>query len=171
MEEKKSSKGLIIGIIVVVVIGIFVWRYFSGRNATNDQVGGEQSEQVGEEQQMAGMDSIFVANQKPGRFVNVGRAALSKKGYVAIHQEEAGAPGAIIGFSSLLNAVESKNFSVTLNRKSVAGESFYAMIHWDNGSGAFNPSEDTAATDKDGNIVMVKFMISESASEPIEYKL
>ena len=165
MEEKKSSKGLIIGIIVVIVVGIFVWRYFSSRNATNDQVGGEQSEQV------AGMDSIFVANQRPGRFVNVGRATLSKKGYVAIHQEEAGAPGAIIGFSSLLNAVESKNFSVTLNRKSVAGESFYAMIHWDNGSGAFNPSEDTAATDKDGNIVVVKFMISESASEPIEYKL
>ena len=166
MEEKKSSKGLIIGIIVVVIIGIFVWRYFSGRNATNDQVGGEQSEQV------AGMeDSIFVANQKPGRFVNVGRAALSKKGYVAIHQEEAGAPGAIIGFSSLLNAVESRNFSVTLNRKSVAGESFYAMIHWDNNNGAFNPSEDMPAKDKDGNIVMAKFMISESASEPIEYKL
>ena len=166
MEEKKSSKGLIIGIIVVVIIGIFVWRYFSGRNATNDQAGGEQSEQV------AGMeDSIFVANQKPGRFVNVGRVALSKKGYVAIHQEEAGAPGAIIGFSSLLNAVESKNFSVTLNRKSVAGESFYAMIHWDNDNGAFNPSEDMPAKDKDGNIVMAKFMISESASEPIEYKL
>jgi len=166
MEEKKSSKGLIIGIIVVVIIGIFVWRYFSGRNAANDQVGGEQSEQV------TGMeDSIFVANQKPGRFVNVGRATLSKKGYVAIHQEEAGAPGAIIGFSSLLNAVESRNFSVTLNRKSVAGESFYAMIHWDNNNGAFNPSEDAAAKDKDGNIVMAKFMISESASEPIEYKL
>ena len=164
MEEKKSSKGLIIGIIVVVIIGIFVWRYFSGRNVP--------SEQVGEEQQVAGMeDSIFVANQKPGRFVNVGRAALSKKGYVAIHQEEAGAPGAIIGFSSLLNAVESRNFSVTLNRKSVAGESFYAMIHWDNNNRAFNPSEDAAATDKDGNLVMAKFMISESASEPIEYKL
>ena len=165
MEEKKSSKGLIIGIIVVIVVGIFVWRYFSSRNATNDQVGGEQSEQV------AGMDSIFVANQRPGRFVNVGRATLSKKGYVAIHQEEAGAPGAIIGFSSFLNAVESKNFSVTLNRKSVAGESFYAMIHWDNNNGAFNPSEDMPAKDKDGNIVMAKFMISESASEPIEYKL
>ncbi|KKT84878.1 MAG: hypothetical protein UW84_C0046G0002 [Candidatus Collierbacteria bacterium GW2011_GWA2_44_99] len=164
MEEKKSSKGLIIGIIVVVVIGIFVWRYFSSKNVP--------SEQVGEEQQVAGMeDSIFVANQKPGRFVNVGRATLSKKGYVAIHQEEAGAPGAIIGFGSLLNVGETKNLSVTLNRKSVAGESFYAMIHWDNNNGAFNPSEDAAATDKDGNIVMAKFMISESASEPIEYKL
>ena len=164
MEEKKSSKGLIIGIIVVIVIGIFVWRYFSSRTAPSEQVGGEE--------QVAGMeDSIFVANQKPGRFVNVGRATLSKKGYVAIHQEEAGAPGAIIGFSSLLNAVESRNFSVTLNRKSVAGESFYAMIHWDNNNGAFNPSEDAAAKDKSGNMVMAKFMISESASEPIEYKL
>lgn len=166
MEEKKSSKGLIIGIIVVVVVGIFVWRYFSGKTGPGKQVGGEQAEQV------AGIeDSIFVANQKPGRFVNVGRAVLSKKGFVAIHQEEAGAPGAIIGFSSLLNPVESKNFSVTLNRKSVAGENMYAMIHWDNNNGAFNPAEDTAAMDKAGNIVMAKFMISNSASEPIEYKL
>lgn len=165
MEEKKSSKGLIIGIIVVVVIGIFVWRYFSGKTGPSDQVG-EQTEQV------AGIeDSIFVANQKPGRFVNVGRAALSKKGFVAIHQEEASAPGAIIGFGSLLNAGESRNLSVTLNRKSVAGENMYAMIHRDSGDGTFNPAEDTAATDKDGNMVMAKFMISESASEPIEYKL
>lgn len=165
MEEKKSSKGLIIGIIIVVVIGIFVWRYFSSKTVVNEQAG-EQTEQT------AGIeDSIFVANQKPGRFVNVGRAALSKKGFVAIHQEEAGAPGAIIGFGSLLNAGESKNISVTLNRKSVAGESFYAMIHWDNDNGAFNPSEDATATDKAGNIVMAKFMISDSASEPIEYKL
>ena len=166
MEEKKSSKGLIIGIIVVVVIGIFVWRYFSSKTVPNEQVGGEQNGQV------VGLeDSIFVANQKPGRFVNVGRAALSKKGFVAIHQEEAGAPGAIIGFGSLLNTGESKNFSVTLNRKSVVGESFYAMIHWDNSNGTFNPAEDAAATDKNGDIVMAKFMISASASEPIEYKL
>ena len=106
-------------------------------------MGGEQGEQV------AGIeDSIFVANQKPGRFVNVGRAALSKKGFVAIHQEEAGAPGAIIGFGSLLNMGESKNVSVTLTRKSVAGENLYAMIHWDNSNGTFNPAEDAAATDK-----------------------
>ena len=116
-------------------------------------------------------DSIFMANQKPGRFVNVGRTVLSKKGFVTIHQEEAGAPGAIIGFSGLLNPVESRNFSVTLNRKSVVGENLYAMIHWDNSNGNFNPAEDAAATDKAGNIVMAKFMISASASEPIEYKL
>src|SRR3989338_6523397 len=164
MEEKKSSKGLIIGIIVVIVVGIFVWRYFSSKNVPSEQVGGEE--------QVAGMeDSIFVANQKTGRFVNVGRATLSKKGYVTIHQEEADAPGAIIGFGGLLNVGESKNLSVTLNRKSVAGENFYAMIHWDNNNGVFNPSEDMPAKDKDGNIVMAKFMISESASEPIEYKL
>ena len=151
---------------MVVVIGIFVWRYFSSKTAPSEQVGGEQNGQV-----VSLTDSIFVANQKPGRFVNVGRAALSKKGFVTIHQEEAGAPGAIIGFSSPLNPVESKNLSVTLNRKSVVGESFYAMIHWDNSNGTFNPAEDAAATDKNGDIVMAKFMISASASEPIEYKL
>lgn len=165
MEEKKSSKGLIIGIIIVVVVGIFVWKYFSGKTGPNEQAG-EQNGQVAVME-----DSIFVANQKPGRFVNVGRAALSKKGFVTIHKEEEGAPGSIIGFGNLLNTGESRNFSVTLNRKSVVGESFYAMIHWDNDNGAFNPAEDAMATDKAGNLVMAKFMISDSASEPIEYKL
>lgn len=166
MEEKKSSKGLIIGIIVVVIVGVFVWRYFSSKTGPNEQINGNQNEQV------AGIeDSIFVANQRPGRFINVGRAALSKRGYVVIHQEEEGAPGAIIGFGNLLSAGESRNISVTLNRNSVSGEGLYAMIHWDNNNGTFNPAEDAAATDKNGNAVMIKFMISESANEPIEYKL
>lgn len=166
MEEKKSSTGLIIGIIVVVIIGIFVWRYFSSKNAVNDQIGGEQNGQVS-----SLVDSIFMVNQKPGRFVNVGKAVLSKKGYVAIHQEESGKPGAVIGYSNLLNSGESMNLSVTLNRKSVAGENLYSMIHWDNGNGTFNPSDDIPAVDKAGNVVAVKFMISVSASEPIEYKM
>ena len=34
------------------------------------------------------------------------------------------------------------------------------MIHWDNSNGTFNPAEDAAATDKNGDIVMAKFMIS-----------
>ena len=166
MEQKKSSTGLIIGIIVVVIIGIFVWRYFSSKTAVNDQAGGEQNGQV-----VNLVDSIFMVNQKPGRFVNVGKAVLSKKGYVAIHQEEEGKAGAVIGYSNLLNLGESKNFSVTLNRKSVVGESLYAMVHWDNSNGTFNPSDDVPAVDKDGNVVAIKFMISASASEPVEYKM
>lgn len=166
MEQKKSSTGLIIGIIIVVVVAIFVWRYFSGKNAVNDQIGENKNEQT---ENLA--DSIFMVNQKPGRFVNVSRVVFSKKGFVAIHQEESGKPGAVIGYSSLLNAGESKNLSVTLNRKSVVGESFYGMVHWDNSNGTFNPADDVSATDKDGNVVAVKFMISASASEPIEYKM
>ena len=166
MEEKKSSTGLIIGIIVVVIVGIFVWRYFSGKTAVNEQVGGENNGQI-----VAGVDSIFMVNQKPGRFVNIGKVALSKKGYVAIHQEEVGKAGAVIGYSNLLNSGESNNFSVTLNRKSVVGESLYAMIHWDNSNGTFNPADDLPATDKEGNVVAVKFIISDSASEPVEYKM
>lgn len=166
MEQKKSSTGLIIGVIIVVIVAIFVWRYFAGKSAVNDQIGGEQNEQVSNLS-----DSIFMVNQKPGRFVNVSKVVLSKKGFVAIHQEESGKPGAVIGYSGLLNSGESKNLSVTLNRKSVAGESFYGMVHWDNSNGTFNPADDVPAVDKEGNVVAVKFMISDSASEPIEYKM
>ena len=166
MEEKKSSKGLIIGIIVVVVVGIFVWRYFSSKTAPSEQVGGEQGEQVARHRRLN-----FCGQPKAGTICQLGRAALSKKGFVAIHQEEAGSSGRYYRFRQSFEYGRVKNFSVTLNRKSVVGESVYAMIHWDNVNGTFNPAEDVAATDKAGNVVMAKFMISESASEPIEYKL
>ena len=97
----------------------FCLEVFSGKTAVNDQASGEQNGQV-----INLSDYIFMVNQKPGRFVNVSKVILSKKGYVAIHQEEAGKAGAVIGYSNLLNSGESKNFSVTLNRKSVAGKVF-----------------------------------------------
>ena len=31
---------------MVVIVGIFVWRYFSGKTAVNEQVGGENNGQI-----------------------------------------------------------------------------------------------------------------------------
>ncbi|RJQ31020.1 hypothetical protein C4572_03050 [Candidatus Parcubacteria bacterium] len=167
MDEKKSSKGLIIGVIIALIIGVVAWQFLSkGGNPEEDTNG-----QVNNGGALAGRDAIFVADQKPGRFVNVGLAILSKKGFIAIHQEEADKIGVAIGNSSLLESKEHKNISVTLNRRSVSGENMYATLHHDNGDGIFNPAEDAHAKDKDGNMIMMKFTISDSASEPIEYKM
>ncbi|NUQ56952.1 MAG: hypothetical protein HUT38_00420 [Candidatus Paceibacter sp.] len=164
MDEKKSSAPMIIGIIIALaVIGVIVW-LFAGRRAPAPEV-----ENGGEEQMME--DSLTMMDQKPGRFVNVREAKLSKKGFIAIHEEQAGGPGSTIGNSSLLNVGTSRDTSVTLSRRSVAGENMYAMLHWDNGDGVYNTADDQPAKDKNGNTVVVKFKIRDDASEPVDYKL
>lgn len=166
-EQKKPSPAIIIGIIIVVIVGIFVWRYFSAKPAI--PVAGENGLTTSPAVSLS--DTLFIADQKPGRFINARSAVLSKAGFIAVHQEEAEVAGAAIGSGALLPAGQHRNTSVTLNRKSKAGEYFYGMIHHDNGNGIFNPSDDAPAKDKSGKIITVKFKISDTADEPMEYKL
>jgi len=167
MEEKKSKTPLIIGIIIVVVIGIFVWKYFGGKQApTGGEMGGEQTSEIKKLK-----SSITMVDQKPGRFVNVKSAVFGAKGFVTIHEDKADEPGAAIGSSSILPTGETRNLSVTLNRKSVAGEYLYAMLHSDDGDGIFNPAKDEMIKDEGGNPVMAKFLIRMDADEPIEFKM
>lgn len=167
MEEKKSKTPLVIGIIAVVVLGLFVWKYFGGKQAPIDgNLGDDQSSEMETIE-----SSIVMVDQKPGRFVNVKSATLGVKGFVTIHEDKSGDAGAAIGNSALLSKGTVKNLSVTLNRKSVAGEYLYAMLHADNGDGVFNPANDATITDKNGSMIMVKFLIRNDAEEPVEYKL
>ena len=53
-----------------------------------------------------------------------------------------------------------------LSRESVDGEVLYAMLHFDNGDGVFNPAEDSPIIDDQGNIILMRFQVSESATEP-----
>lgn len=166
-EQKKTSPAIIIGIIIVVVAGIFVWRYFSAKPAI--PVTGENGLETSSTVSLS--DTLFIVDQKPGRFINARSAVLSKAGFIAVHQEESGTVGAAIGSGALLPAGQHRNTSVTLNRKSKAGEYFYGMIHHDNGNGIFNPADDAPAKDKSGKVIMVKFRISDAADEPAEFKL
>lgn len=162
--EEKSSKSIywVIGIIAVIVIAVLGWMYLGKKGET-------PIEETPEEQ--VGVDSIFMVDQKPGRFVNVSEIKFSKKGFAVIHEDQAGAPGKDIGNSNLLSAGTSRNISVTLSRRSIAGESMYGMLHWDNGDGVYNVNTDLPARDKSGNAVQIKFNIREDASEPVDYKL
>lgn len=114
---------------------------------------------------LVGNNAIYVSDVKPAASVKVGFATLAGGGYVVIHEDGEGKPGAILGSSDILPQGESRNFEATLSRESVDAETLYAMLHSDNGDGTFNPSDDPPIKDDQGNIILMKFQVSNSAEE------
>ena len=115
---------------------------------------------------LIGDNAIYVSNTKPAIIVPIGFAILKDGGYVVIHEESVDRPGTIVGNSALLSQGENRDFEVMLSRKSVDGEALYAMLHFDNGDGVFNSTDDLPITDKEGNSMFMRFHISSGATEP-----
>lgn len=114
---------------------------------------------------LVGNNAIYVSDAKPAASLRVGFSILAGGGYVVVHEDREGKPGAIIGNSDMLSQGESRNFEVALSRKSVDTETLYAMLHSDNGDGIFNPADDPPIKDDQGNVVLMKFQVSNSAEE------
>ncbi len=110
--------------------------------------------------------AIYAPDQKPGNEVVIGLASLKDGGYVVIHEESEGKPGSIIGSSALLDSGDHNNTGITLLRPSVNGEGLFAMLHKDNGDGIFNPADDAPISGSDGNSIMMRFLIDETADAP-----
>lgn len=115
-----------------------------------------------------GDNAIYVSDQGPSSVMNIGLTSLSAPGYVVIHEDNNGKPGAIIGSSPVLGANKDIKASVDLDRKAVDGESLFAMLHFDNGDGQFDPTTDLPVKDDKSNIIMMKFNVSNDAPDPAD---
>ena len=113
-------------------------------------------------------NAIYVSEQKPGETVSVSLVRLDMPGFVVVHEDNAGNPGKILGSSAVIPAGESKNPpSIQLSRELKNGETIYAMLHFDNGDGKFNSSDDKPILDKAaGEPMMMVVDVSKDAPEP-----
>ena len=74
-----------------------------------------------------------------GDFVVINRTDLSDGGYIAIHADNNGAPGEIIGSSKLLSAGAHNEVPIALDEPISENTTLYAMPHFDRpGDGFFN---------------------------------
>ena len=112
--------------------------------------------------------AIYVAEQAPGRSVSVSLVRLEKPGFVVIHEDAAGAPGKVLGVSGLLPAGEMENLlPITLSRATRDSETIYAMLHFDNGDGTFDATNDNPVPDSvDEAPMMMIVTVSVEATEP-----
>lgn len=98
---------------------------------------------------------IQVKDQPTGIEVRLDYVLLQKQGFVVIHEDKDGIPGAIIGSSELLNAGEIRETFVKV--KTEAGKTYWAMLHTDNGDKKFDAKTDAPVKDSKDAIVMAKF--------------
>jgi len=153
---KKST--LFILIFLIAAIGA-VALFFRPAQVEEEQTGGPSSGLL------VGSNAVYAADQKPGDAVSISMAVLQTAGYVVIHEDNNGAPGAILGASAILEQGQSEGVSVFLSRASQDGEALHAMLHVDNGDGAFDPAQDGSVKDDQGNIILMRFNISSTAEE------
>ena len=147
----------VIVIIVLIVVGIMV---FSGKSsapavetpATTDTTGTNNA---------PAMSSIVMSDQYPGNVVYLSSVQLAAPGWVVIHKDNAGQPGAIIGETYVGAGINPAK--VTLTAPMIDGGTYYAMLHSDDGDKKFNATTDVPLTDAKGNIIMHVFHASASA--------
>lgn len=108
-------------------------------------------------------DKVVVTDYEAGMTATAASVSLQEAGYVVIHEDKDGKPGAVLGNSEFLAKGESENIVVTLSRESVEGEVLYAMLHSDDGDAEFSfPGPDVPLADEEGNIVLAKYTVGEN---------
>ena len=160
---------LFIAGLVVIVAGIFAVNSFLKKSATVQAPVAEEPLPP----------EIVVPNQAGGMKLFIERATLpaggpaspSQGGYVVIHKDADGAPGAITGSSRLLSPGSTLSFLVDTEDAVETGDTLYAMLHADNGDGSFSAADDGPIMGGDGMPVMVKFLILDQGALENEVKL
>lgn len=109
---------------------------------------------------------VIVSEQRPGASVLAAQVLLAAPGFVVIHEDNAGSPGAILGTSALLVAGESSRITVLLSRPSKDGEKLHVMLHSDtDGSGTFSAATDAPVQSTSGGPITGWFDISSDSPE------
>ncbi|MEX0917484.1 MAG: hypothetical protein WDZ90_03115 [Candidatus Paceibacterota bacterium] len=108
--------------------------------ATNPSPIGAQFNSNSNEGQAAG-NVIVVADQRAGALVLVDRVSLSTSGWVAIHEDNAGTLGNILGAARFSEGEHAG--SVTLLRETKANREYHAVLYVDDGDEVFDFREDT----------------------------
>lgn len=103
-----------------------------------------------------GTDAIAV-NSGKDNLVKISFVELATAGFVEIHQASNGNPGAIIGTSEYLNAGRTENFEVRTSAKMITADSYYAMLHSDDGDKTFTAATDKPVKNSAGDIIMMIF--------------
>ncbi len=147
-------------VIVLIVIGVMI---FSKKSPSAPAA---TDETVATTDKSGNINTIIVSDQYPGNVVYVSSVQLAKGGWVEIHKDNAGQPGAIIGSAWVDAGVNPVKITVT--SPIVDGSTYYAMLHSDDGDKKFDAAKDLPMKDSKGNIIMQIFHGSASAGSNVK---
>ncbi|MES2216550.1 MAG: hypothetical protein V4481_04625 [Patescibacteria group bacterium] len=140
-------------IIVLIIIGIMVFGNkkgetpIGGDNMSTSTDNGTVSQEV---------NRVVMTDQYPGNVVYLGSVQLAKGGWVVIHKDNNGTPGAVIG-TQWLDAGLSAGTKITLTQSTTEGGLYYVMLHSDDGDKVFNETKDLPLKDSRDSVIMKPF--------------
>ena len=103
----------------------------------------------------------FEDQDSDGTSIVVAAVTLPADGFIAVHADNNGSPGAVIGHSDLLSAGDSTDVTVTLDEPITESTTLWPMAHIDidrDGQYTFEPPDnaiDVPGTTADGSIAVV----------------
>src|SRR3989344_4114940 len=102
-------------------------------------------------------NEIVVNNQAASDMVQIAKVAMAQNGWVVIHTDLEGKPANIWG-AQRFDVGAYSGGQVELLHSMIAGNTYYTMIHSDNGDKVFDRTVDVPVMGADGQSVMVKFI-------------
>jgi hypothetical protein len=158
-EEGIKTWQWVVTVIVIIILIILGYYLFKGNTPSSDIETPAESLIADANE----INRIIVSDQYPGNVVYVSSIQLANSGWVEIHKDNAGTPGAIIGSAWFDKGINPGK--VTLTEKTLDGSKYYAMLHSDDGDKKFNASKDLPLKDSKGNVIMKLFRATSDITE------
>lgn len=146
-------------IIVLIVIGVLVF----GGKGTQEPTGETGTSTPGT---ATALNRIVMSDQYPGNVVFISSVQFDQPGWVVIHKDNNGKPGAVIGSTYFPKGINPGR--VNLSEPTIEGGVYYAMLHSDDGDEKFDASKDLPLKDSAGREIMKIFRASASVGAEIK---
>ncbi|HTR18931.1 MAG TPA: hypothetical protein VMH91_03080 [Candidatus Paceibacterota bacterium] len=163
----QGKTGLIIAILALIVVLVGGWYVTTteraGYTPEHDMMMGTTTHQtvptttvmgtqVQNPTEIAQGNSLTIADQPAGTEITVQSLSLSQEGWVAIRDSE----GKTLGAALFPPGVQ-QSVSVPLLRATTAGDTYQALIYFDDGTKTFNLKTETIVLNMDGTVAGTTF--------------
>ena len=153
-------------ILLVVLVGLAIFLALKTKKMGSDNIINPEDTGGASGQFMKlGENAIVVLEQRLTDSVEVNAINLEKSGFVIIHRDAGGKPGAVIGVSKWFGAGQYANEDIGLTESLQEGMDYYAMLHNDDGNGIFDPKNDMPV-ESSGEPMYGIFQASKNAPDP-----
>lgn len=150
---------------ITLILGIAIgfggaWLYFGFGDldvGAEDGVADGKTEEKGNTpvSEAGALVSVAISDQSAGSRVALAKVVFDRTGWVAVYEDNEGAPGKILG-AQIFDKGENAGV-VELLRPTEVGKIYYAILHSDNGNREFDLTDDLQMTDKSGKAVSQSF--------------
>lgn len=163
MEPRQGIKPWqwIVTVIIIIVLIILGYYMFRGDGTSTTPTG--ETPTTTPNASNGDINRVIVADQYPGNVVYITSAQFAAPGWVAIHEDNAGTPGAIIGSAYFDKGINPGK--ITLAKKTEEGKLYYAMLHNDDGDKKFDMAKDMPLKDAQGNVILKTFRVTSTVPE------